>query len=106
MSKRDPNILLEDVAVAIEKIGLFTAGMDRQMFLGDAKTSMPSLVTSKSSAKPFASYPMISKTPILIFHGTKSEECEIGLFMSTSAWTWRSFGRDLPDLETRLRLLT
>lgn len=46
MSKRDPNILLEDVAAAIEKIALFTAGMDRQMFLGDAKTIDASLATS------------------------------------------------------------
>jgi uncharacterized protein with HEPN domain len=38
MSKRDPQILVEDVLLAIEKIRRFTAGMDQQAFLSDEKT--------------------------------------------------------------------
>ncbi len=38
MSKRDHRILVEDVLLAIQKIGRFTAGMDQQTFLSDEKT--------------------------------------------------------------------
>lgn len=38
MSKRDPRILVEDVLLAIEKVGRFTAGMDQQTFFSDEKT--------------------------------------------------------------------
>jgi uncharacterized protein with HEPN domain len=38
MSRRDPGILLEDVLLAIAKVGRFTAGMDQQTFLIDEKT--------------------------------------------------------------------
>jgi hypothetical protein len=93
MSKRDPNILLEDVALAIEKIGLFTAGMDREMFLGDAKTIDAVARNLEIIGEAVRQLPDDFTNALLIFHGSKSEECEIGLFMSTSAWTWKSFGR-------------
>jgi uncharacterized protein with HEPN domain len=35
MSKRDPLILLEDITLAIQKIGRYTAQMDRDTFLAD-----------------------------------------------------------------------
>jgi len=38
MSKRDPHILVNDILIAIEKIGRFTAGMNHESFLKDEKT--------------------------------------------------------------------
>jgi uncharacterized protein with HEPN domain len=35
MSKRDPLVLLEDIMLAIEKIGRYTSGMDQNAFVGD-----------------------------------------------------------------------
>lgn len=35
MSKRDPLVLLEDITVAIQKIGRYTSQMDRDAFLED-----------------------------------------------------------------------
>jgi uncharacterized protein with HEPN domain len=38
MSKRDPNLLLEDISAAIEKIERFIIGMDKGSFMADDKT--------------------------------------------------------------------
>jgi uncharacterized protein with HEPN domain len=35
MSKRDPLVLLEDIMLAIQKIGRYTSQMDHDAFLGD-----------------------------------------------------------------------
>lgn len=38
MSKRDPQLLLEDIQMAIDKIERYTAGMSQDNFLADIKT--------------------------------------------------------------------
>jgi len=38
MSKRDPNLLLEDISAAIEKIERYIAGMAKDSFMADEKT--------------------------------------------------------------------
>jgi hypothetical protein len=38
MSKRDPQLLLEDIQTAIDKIERYTAGMSQDNFLADIKT--------------------------------------------------------------------
>jgi uncharacterized protein with HEPN domain len=38
MSKRDPHILVNDIIVAIQKIGRYTLGINHEMFLQDDKT--------------------------------------------------------------------
>jgi len=38
MSNRDDHILLADIVVAIEKIQRYTAGYDKDHFLGDERT--------------------------------------------------------------------
>ena len=38
MSKREPDILLDDIRTAIAKIGRYTAGLDETSFLADEKT--------------------------------------------------------------------
>ncbi len=38
MSKRDPEILLEDILSALEKIRRYTSGMTREGFLADERT--------------------------------------------------------------------
>lgn len=38
MPKRDPELLIEDMLGAIQKIGRYTAGMDQESFLQDEKT--------------------------------------------------------------------
>ena len=38
MSKREPDVLLEDIRVAIDKIKRYTAALDEASFLGDDKT--------------------------------------------------------------------
>ena len=35
MSKRDPLVLLDDIMLAIQKIGRYTSQMDHDAFLGD-----------------------------------------------------------------------
>ena len=35
MSKRDPLVLLEDIMLAIQKVGRYTAQMDHDAFLAD-----------------------------------------------------------------------
>lgn len=39
MSKREPEILLDDIRTAIEKIRRYTSGLDETSFLGDEKTT-------------------------------------------------------------------
>jgi uncharacterized protein with HEPN domain len=39
MSKREPSVLLEDIRVAVSKIERYIAGLDKQGFLIDEKTS-------------------------------------------------------------------
>lgn len=39
MSRREPEILLDDIRTAIEKIGRYTAGLDETSFLADEKTA-------------------------------------------------------------------
>jgi uncharacterized protein with HEPN domain len=110
MSKRDPNILLEDVAIAIKKIGLFTAGMDRQTFLGDAKTidavarnleiigeAVRQLSDDFKNAHPDIPWNQIGGMRNRIVHEYFRLDVEI---------VWQVIHKDLPDLETRLRLLT
>jgi hypothetical protein len=38
MPKRDPDLLLEDMLAAVQKIERYTAGMDQESFLHDEKT--------------------------------------------------------------------
>jgi uncharacterized protein with HEPN domain len=38
MPKRDPDLLLQDMVEAARKIGLYTTGLDRSVFLRDEKT--------------------------------------------------------------------
>ncbi len=38
MSRRDPEILLEDITSALEKIGRYTSGMTKDRFLADERT--------------------------------------------------------------------
>jgi hypothetical protein len=38
MSKREPNVLLDDIRTSIEKIQRYTAGLDEGSFLADEKT--------------------------------------------------------------------
>jgi len=38
MPERNPDILIEDILAAIEKIGRYTAGMSRPVFLADDRT--------------------------------------------------------------------
>lgn len=38
MPKRDADLLLEDMAAAMSKIGRYISGLDRQKFLADEKT--------------------------------------------------------------------
>ena len=38
MPKRDPDLLIEDILAAIQKIERYTAGMDQEIFRQDEKT--------------------------------------------------------------------
>lgn len=38
MSRRDPDLLLEDISVAVERIGRYVQGLSKEAFLADDKT--------------------------------------------------------------------
>ena len=110
MSKRDPTILLEDVTAAIRKIGLFTAGMDRQTFLNDEKTidavarnleiigeAVRQLSDEFKGAHPDIPWNQIGGMRNRIVHEYFGLDLEI---------IWQVIQHDLPGLEARIRLLT
>ena len=110
MSKRDPRILLEDVLLAIEKVGRFTAGMDQQTFLSDEKTidavarnleiigeAVRQLPDDFKSAHADLPWNQIGGMRNRIVHDYFGLDLKI---------IWQVIHHDLPDLETRIRLLT
>src|SRR5215218_2992372 len=109
MSKRDPHILLNDIIVAIEKIGRFTAGMDRQMFLQDDKTidavvrnievigeAARQLPADFKQSNAHIPWNLIAGMRNRIVHEYFGLDLEI---------VWQVIGHDLPELETQLRTL-
>jgi len=110
MSRRDPRILLEDVLLAIEKVGRFTTGMDQQTFLGDEKTvdavarnleiigeAVRQLPNDFKNAHTDTPWNQIEGMRNRIVHEYFGLDLEI---------IWQVIQHDLPDLEARIRLLT
>jgi uncharacterized protein with HEPN domain len=108
MSKRNHRILVEDVLLAIEKIGRFTAGMDQQTFLSDEKTidavarnleiigeAVRQLPDDFKNANPDIPWSQIGGMRNRIVH-------EFGLDLEI---IWQVIQHDLPALEARIRPL-
>lgn len=109
MSKRDHRILVEDVLLAIEKIGRFTAGMDQQTFLSDEKTidavarnleiigeAVRQLPQDFKNANPEIPWSQIGGMRNRIVHEYFGLDLEI---------IWQVIQHDLPGLEARIRPL-
>ena len=109
MSKRDPRILLEDIILAIEKIGRFTAAMDREMFLTDEKTidaiarnleiigeAVRQLPDDFKKANADVPWNQIGGMRNRIVHDYFGLDLEI---------IWQVIRHDLPDLEAKIRFL-
>lgn len=109
MSKRDPRILLEDIILAIEKIGRFMASMDHEMFLADEKTidavarnleiigeAVRQLPEDFKKANADIPWSQIGGLRNRIVHDYFGLDLEI---------IWQVIQHDLPDLETRIRTL-
>jgi uncharacterized protein with HEPN domain len=110
MSKRDHRILVEDVLLAIEKIGRFTAGMDQQTFLTDEKTidavarnleiigeAVRQLPDDFKNANADIPWSQIGGMRNRIVHEYFGLDLEI---------IWQVIQHDLPDLEARIRPLS
>ena len=109
MSKRDPLVLLEDIVLAIEKIGRYTSRMDHDAFLadelvidavarnleiiGEAARQMPEEFRSVHTQIP---WPQIAGLRNRIVHDYFGLDLEI---------IWEIIQHDLPELEKQIRIL-
>ena len=109
MSKRDPLVLLEDIMLAIEKIGRYTSQMDHDAFLrndlvidgvarnleiiGEAVRQLPK---DFKSAHPQISWTQIAGLRNRIVHDYFGLDLEI---------IWEIIRHDLPQLEKQIRAL-
>ena len=71
MSKRDPLVLLEDIMLAIQKIGRYTSQMNHDLFVRDELVIDGVAAIWKSSAKLPANYPKSSSALIHKFPGPR-----------------------------------
>ena len=109
MSKRDPFVLLEDILLAIQKIGRYTAQMDHEAFLrdelvidgvarnleiiGEAVRQLPEEFRRVHSQIPWT---QIAGLRNRIVHDYFGLDLEI---------IWEIIQHDLPELEKQVRAL-
>jgi uncharacterized protein with HEPN domain len=109
MSKRDPLVLIEDIMLAIQKIGRYTSQMDHDGFIkdelvvdgvarnleiiGEAARQLPEEYRRAHPELPWA---QIAGLRNRIVHDYFGLDLEI---------IWEIIRRDLPDLEKQVRAL-
>ncbi|MGI9067217.1 MAG: HepT-like ribonuclease domain-containing protein [Pyrinomonadaceae bacterium] len=109
MSKRDPQILVADILLAIEKIGRYTVGIDHEMFLKDEKTidavvrnigvigeAVKQLPDDFKNANPGIPWSQMGGLRNRIVHDYFGLDLEI---------IWQVIRHDLPQLEALIRAL-
>ncbi len=106
MPKRDPDLLIEDILAAIQKIERYTAGMDQEIFRQDEKTvdavvrnlevvgeATRQLPEDFSNRHPNVPWRQISGLRNRIVHEYFGLDLEI---------IWQVIRHDLPQLKTHL----
>jgi len=109
MSKRDPQILVADILLAIEKISRYTVGIDYETFLKDEKTidavarnigvigeAVKQLSDDFKNANGSIPWNQIGGMRNRIIHDYFGLDLEI---------IWQVIRHDLPDLAARIRAL-
>jgi hypothetical protein len=93
MSKRDLLVLLEDIMLAIQKIGRYTSQMDHDAFLADELVVDGVARNLESLAKLPANYRKSSGVIMPKSRGRKSPDSGTELFTIILVWILRSFGK-------------
>jgi hypothetical protein len=93
MSKRDLLVLLEDIMLAIQKIGRYTSQMDHDAFLADELVVDGVARNLESLAKLPANYRKSSGVIMPKSCGRKSPDSGTELFTIILVWILRSFGK-------------
>ena len=89
MSKRNPQLLLEDMLLSMEKITSYIGTMDKDSFVKDARTVDAVVRNLEIIGEAASRIPEDIRTSIPKSHGGGSSGCVIGLSMNTLAWISR-----------------
>ncbi len=93
MSKRDSQLLLEDIIEPVRKIDRYRAGLSKSDFLIDDKTSDAVIRNLEIIGEAVRQSPPSSKTPIPESPGRRPRDCEIESCMTMQGWIWNWFGK-------------
>lgn len=110
MSKRDPFVLLEDIMLAIQKIGRYTSRMDHDAFLGDdlvidAVARNLEIIGEAARQLPEEFKQVQTQIPWTQIAGLRNRIVHdyFGLDLEI---IWEIIQHDLPELEKQVRALT